>query len=102
MRYLLPLLAACTAAAAADTTVVDQKNKQFSTPHLDLKVGDSVRFVNSDSYFHNVFSLSDAKTFDLGSYPQGQSRTIVFEKPGEIDVECAIHPQMKMKITVRK
>lgn len=88
--------------AAAQTATVDQKDKQFSVPSLKIKVGDSVRFVNSDPFFHNVFSLSDAKTFDLGSYPQGQSRSIVFDKPGEVEVECAIHPNMKMKISVSR
>lgn len=96
------LAGAALVPAAAQTATVDQKDKQFSVPTLQIKVGDSVRFVNSDPYFHNVFSLSDAKTFDLGSYPQGQSRSIVFDKPGEVEVECAIHPTMKMKISVSR
>lgn len=81
---------------------VDQKDKQFHPQALRIKQGDSVKFVNSDSYFHNVFSLSDPKTFDLGSYPQGQARSVKFDTPGVVDVECAIHPGMKMKITIEK
>jgi plastocyanin len=96
--------AACFASPASQTTelMVDQKDKQFHPQKLKVKAGDSVKFVNSDSYFHNVFSLSDAKTFDLGSYPQGQSRSVKFDTPGVIEVECAIHPGMKMTITVEK
>ena len=63
-------------------------------------MGDSINFRNEDPYFHNVFSLSDAKTFDLGSYPQGQSKKVTFDKPGTVEVECAIHPNMKLVVEV--
>jgi plastocyanin len=103
MKAFIPLALACLAAPAlAETITVNQKDKQFDKPVLRIKAGDSISFVNSDPFFHNVFSLSDAKTFDLGSYPQGQSRVIHFDKPGEVEVECAIHPTMKMKITVAR
>jgi plastocyanin len=42
------------------------------------------------------------QSFDLGSFPQGQSRKATFTKPGTVEVECAIHPQMKMVIQVEK
>ena len=50
----------------------------------------------------NIFSLSDTKTFDLGSYPQGQSKKVVFDKPGTVEIECAIHPDMKLVVEVKK
>lgn len=83
-------------------TVVEQKDKQFSVKRLKVKVGDSVSFRNSDPFFHNVFSLSDAKTFDLGSYAQGQAKSVTFDKPGTVEVECAVHPGMKMMVDVAK
>jgi plastocyanin len=95
------LLAVALNATAAEFTV-DQKDKQFSVSHLKIKVGDTVNFVNNDPFFHNVFSLSDAKTFDLGSYPQGQGRTLTFNNPGVVEVECAIHSQMKLVVEVTK
>ncbi len=82
--------------------VVDQKDKAFTKKSLKIKVGDSVDFRNSDPFFHNVFSLSDVKSFDLGSYPQGESKRVVFDKPGKVEVECSIHPQMQMVIEVEK
>jgi plastocyanin len=88
--------------AQAAEHLVDQKEKNFSAPHLSIKVGDTVTFRNSDKFFHNVFSMSDAKTFDLGSYPQGKSKTVTFDKPGIAEVECAIHPNMKLTIEVSK
>lgn len=81
---------------------VSQKDKKFSQKALAVKVGDGVNFKNEDPYAHNVFSLSDAKTFDLGSYPQGQSKKVVFDKPGAVEIECAIHPDMKMVVEVQK
>lgn len=79
-----------------------QKDKKFSQPGLTVRVGDSVSFRNEAPFFHNVFSLSDTKTFDLGSFPQGQSKKVMFDKPGTVEVECAIHPSMKINIEVQK
>jgi plastocyanin len=88
--------------ATAAEFEVGQKDKQFSMSSLKIKAGDTVNFVNQDPFFHNVFSLSDAKTFDLGSYPQGQGRKMTFNEPGVVEVECAIHSQMKLVIEVAK
>ncbi len=95
---------ACAALVAPATfaePVVAQKDKKFSVEKLEVKVGDSVEFRNDDPFFHNVFSLSDTATFDLGSYPQGESKAVTFEEAGEVEVECAIHPSMKMVIEVQ-
>lgn len=87
--------------AYAGTTTVGQKNKQFTKKKLVIKSGDKVRFTNEDPFFHNVFSLSPLKTFDLGSYPKGQFREVTFDEPGKVEVECAIHPHMRMTIEVK-
>lgn len=89
------------AALAADY-VVTQHGNEFSAKSLRLKRGESIEFRNDDPHFHNVFSLSDIKSFDLGSYPQGQSRKVTFEKEGTVEIECSIHPQMKLTVEVAK
>ncbi len=99
LSFRLFLAIASATAHAADYTV-DQINQSFSPATLKLKVGDKVDFRNSDAFFHNVFSLSEIASFDLGSYPKGQSRSVTFDKPGVVEVECAIHPDMKMTIEV--
>ena len=91
-----------TGAAHAQSYEVGQTDKKFTQEHLDIKVGDTVKFTNNDPFFHNVFSLSDAEMFDLGSYPQGESRDVQFNTAGEIEVECAIHPEMRMIINVQE
>lgn len=86
----------------AETHEVGQKDKEFTVSELAIKKGDKVKFINRDSFFHNVFSLSDAAFFDLGSFPEGEFKEVVFEEPGEVEVECAIHPNMKMVIKVEE
>lgn len=81
---------------------VAQENKQFTVEELTIAKGDTVHFPNHDPFFHNVFSLSEVEMFDLGSYPQGESKAITFETPGTVDVECAIHPNMRMQIHVQE
>jgi plastocyanin len=98
---ILILLTLTTQVQAATFTVA-QKDKQFVPVTLMIKVGDSVNFMNEDPFYHNVFSLSDTKSFDLGSFPKGQFKTIVFDKAGKVDVECAIHPDMHLVIEVAK
>jgi plastocyanin len=85
---------------AAQEHVVAQKNKSFSVKKLTVKVGDSIKFVNEDSFAHNVFSLSAVKSFDLGSFGNGGSKTVTFDKAGKVEVECAVHPDMRMDIEV--
>ena len=85
---------------AAQEHVVAQKSKSFSVKKLTVKVGDSVKFVNEDSFAHNVFSLSAAKSFDLGSFGNGGSKSVTFDKPGKVEVECAVHPDMRLDIEV--
>lgn len=87
--------------AQAAEIVVSQKNKDFSQKHVKLKVGDSISFRNDDPFFHNVFSLSDTTSFDLGSYPQGQSKSVKFTKAGTVEIECSIHPNMKLVVEVQ-
>lgn len=88
--------------AAAQVVEVGQRDKQFTVDEVTIKVGDVVRFTNEDPFFHNVFSLSDAALFDLGSFPQGEHRDVTFDQSGVVEVECAIHPTMKMTVNVEE
>lgn len=88
--------------ALANTHEVGQLNKAFTISTLDIKKGDTVKFLNQDPFFHNVFSLSDAALFDLGSFPKGDSKEVIFEEAGKVEVECAIHPNMLMVINVQE
>lgn len=96
---------AMSAAVSAKDLTIGQKDKTFvlgakQIEQLTIKTGDTIHFQNQDPWFHNIFSLSDTKLFDLGSYPKGESRDVTFDKPGEVEVECAIHPQMYLVVNV--
>jgi plastocyanin len=90
----------------AEEFTVTQTNKTFrmngeKLEKLTIKVGDSIRFLNEDPFLHNVFSLSDIKNFDLGSYPKGESKSVTFDKPGQAEIECSVHPQMRFELEVK-
>jgi len=94
------LLAALSLPAAAEEHLVVQKDKSFGTKTLNVKAGDKVAFRNDDSFSHNIFSLTDAMPFDLGTYGAGQAKSVTFSKPGKFEIECAIHPDMRMVVNV--
>jgi plastocyanin len=74
--------------------ILDQRNLSFSPQVLVVRVGTTVEFPNNDKVFHNVFSFRDGTKFDLGMYPTGTSKRIVFDKPGLARLFCNIHPNM--------
>jgi len=79
---------------------VSQKGAMFSPHVLPVMVGTTVEWPNNDEIFHNVFSMSEAKEFDLGLYEGGKSKSVVFDKPGRIDVFCSIHTTMNCIVLV--
>jgi plastocyanin len=99
-KFLITLVFSLPALAFGAEHVVSQKDKAFSAKSLSIKVGDKLVFRNDDGFSHNVFSLSDAMPFDLGTYGQGQSKSVTYAKPGKYEIECAIHPDMRLVVTV--
>jgi plastocyanin len=79
---------------------MDQRNETFEPHVLAVVAGTNVDFPNSDRTYHNVFSLSKPKQFDLGRYAAGKSRAVKFDKPGIVRVFCDIHPHMSAFILV--
>jgi plastocyanin len=96
-----PELAKRISKPAAKRAVIDQKDLRFIPRVLPVLVGTTVDFPNHDKTFHNVFSTSEAKKFDLGLYPSGQSRSAVFDKPGVVKILCNVHPNMEAYVVVK-
>ena len=94
------VLLALTPVAQASEVVIDQQNKEFSQKSVTIKVGDSLKFVNKDDIVHEVHSSTDGYDFDLGAQKPGSDTTYTFDKPGKVKVRCAIHPKMKLEVTV--
>ena len=81
---------------------MDQHNLEFSPHVLPVPVGASIVFPNNDKVDHNVFSMSRTKKFNLGSYKPGESKTVVFDKPGIVELRCDVHAEMAAYILVMK
>lgn len=88
------------AATRAPVPRLAQKDQAFVPRVLAIAVGTRVDFPNLDPIYHNVFSLSPPRRFDLGKYPRGQSRTVVFPRPGLVQVFCDIHSTMAAFVLV--
>jgi plastocyanin len=82
------------------TATMTQRNSRFEPDLLVVPAGSTVQFPNADPIFHNVFSLSKAHPFDLGFYPQSQTRSVAFSHAGVVQVYCHIHASMYAAIVV--
>ena len=104
MRKLLSLsivvLAGLTAGALAANLTITQKGRLFSSESVTIKKGDTVTFVNDDTVPHNIVSTSKGNEFNLGSQPPGASTDVTFKEVGDAQIICAIHPRMKMTVTI--
>lgn len=79
---------------------ITQLGETFLPHVLPVVKGTTVEFLNQDPIFHNVFSLSRTKSFDLGRYPEGVSRSVTFEETGIVPVFCHLHSDMSAIIMV--
>jgi plastocyanin len=77
-----------------------QQGKKFVPAVLAVQKGTTVGFPNLDPIYHNVFSYSRAKRFDLGRYAEGKSKDVTFDENGVIEVFCEIHETMHAYILV--
>jgi hypothetical protein len=79
---------------------MDQRNETFVPHVLAVDVGTDVDFPNNDDTYHNVFSLSQTKKFDLGRYKRNKSKAVHFDQPGVVRVFCDIHSHMSAFVLV--
>ena len=79
---------------------IRQVNETFEPRVLAVTRGSTVEFPNDDPFFHNVFSLSGAASFDLGRYERGVSRSHTLNKAGIVKVFCDLHSYMSAVVMV--
>jgi hemoglobin len=80
--------------------VIEQRNKEFAPHVMAVPVGSTISFPNFDPIYHNVFSLSKPKSFDLGLYKSGETREVKVDKPGIIRLGCNLHAAMSAYLVV--
>jgi plastocyanin len=98
--YLETAPAAALEARDPGRARMDQRNETFLPHVLAVDTGTLVDFPNNDSTYHNVFSLSKPKRFDLGRYARGKSKAVRFDRPGIVRVFCEIHSHMSAFVLV--
>jgi plastocyanin len=98
--YLESAPSAAFADVEPQRATMDQRNEMFIPHVLAVVVGTTVDFPNSDNTYHNVFSISKTKSFDLGHYAAGRSKAVRFDRPGIVRVFCEIHSHMSAFILV--
>lgn len=84
----------------AKSVILDQRDATFVPHVLPIAKGTQVRIVNRDKTYHNVFSLSKVKKFNIGRRPMGEEVPVDFDKSGEVQVFCDIHSNMSAIIVV--
>jgi plastocyanin len=84
-----------------DEVKVNQVDKTFDPGAVTIKSGDTIDFTNGDKIAHNVYARGTPQDFSLGTMKPGDDKKVIFSTPGTYDVKCAIHPGMKMTVTVQ-
>ncbi len=75
-------------------------DKTYAPHVVAVPLGSTVRFPNHDPFNHNVFSVSEPNSFDLGLYGRGEAKSYTFAHPGLVRVYCNVHPRMVAYVLV--
>lgn len=88
--------------AAPAVAQITQKDLMFLPSLLPVRVGTKVEFPNLDDTYHNIFSFSPPKRFDLGRYRANENPvpSVVFDTAGLVTLRCDIHEHMRALILV--
>ncbi len=89
-----------TVSASAKNWIVDQRGKTFIPSVLTVSVGDTITFKNSDPFAHNAYTDDEANEFDVGMQPTGKETKMTVNSKESFNIECAIHPNMLLEVTV--
>jgi plastocyanin len=79
---------------------ISQKGATFTPRVMPILAGTTIEWPNQDDIYHNVFSISETKPFDLELYKSPEVKRVPFDKPGRVDVFCSIHTTMSCIILV--
>lgn len=101
MKIIIQLLAIGLLSLFGADHIIDQKGKTFIPHAITANVGDTITFKNSDPFAHNAYTDDAANEFDIGMQSTGQEITVSIKASGKFDVECAIHPNMLLEVTVQ-
>ncbi len=92
--------AVCAVSLFSQEHVIDQIGRKFVPSQIKVKVGDILRFTNSDPFAHNAYTDDVLNEFDTGMQNKGQSAVVPIKAKGTFNVNCMIHPEMILKVTI--
>lgn len=106
-KNMIPLICATfiglsqfSASANPDELIISQKKRTYAPGAVTITKGNSIKIINDDIFLHHVYIDEDNMEFDSGSQKKGTIVEIAFKERGIYDVLCAIHPKMKLEVTV--
>jgi len=100
LKTLIVSLALVASANAIDHTI-DQKGKTFIPHNVTVSPGDTITFLNSDPFAHNAYTDDEDNEFDIGMQSEGTKKTVTVKPGSDFSIECAIHPNMLLEVTVK-
>jgi plastocyanin len=84
-----------------DPIIIRQAGRHFSESELTVPRGTQLVFVNDDNVIHNVFSGTEGMTFNLRAQRPGKRSSVTLTHPGDGEIRCAFHPDMRLIVHVR-
>ena len=106
MRILLALVVSAMLSVSVDavagTVDVSQKGRKFLPDSVELRVGDTLRIHNDDEFLHHIYVASPDFNFDSEEQAPGNNIELKFTHPGDYNVQCRIHPKMKLVVHVKQ
>lgn len=101
-KIILAIVTLTAFSALAKEHKISQKNKKFDKTEIVVAPGDTISFKNDEKDItHNVYSLGPKNSFELKTQAPGEKSAVTFKDAGDTEVECAIHPGMKLKVKVK-
>jgi plastocyanin len=91
---------ALAAGEGPEGIVVSQKDKTFAPGSIEVRVGQPIDIHNDDAAVHNAYCSSGDFKYNSGPQQPGTRSRLAFTKAGTYEVRCAIHPKMKLAVTV--
>jgi plastocyanin len=81
--------------------LISQKGREFRPSEISIKAGEALEFINDDGdLLHHTYLKSDRLSFDSGDQKPGSKFEVIFPVVGQFTVRCAIHPKMKLVVSV--
>ena len=80
---------------------VQQRNRAFSVSELAIERGDTLIFINSDRFPHQVHVSGPGLEVDSPLQAPEERTSVAFPNVGTFEVTCGVHPRMHMSIVVK-